>query len=71
MDKSGRMRQMGHKACTGERRGAYRGNLSERDHFQDTGLDGRIVIKWMFKRWDGGSWTGLIWRRIGTGGGHL
>lgn len=39
---------------TGERRGSYRGNLSERDHFKDTGLDGRIVIKWMFEKWDGG-----------------
>jgi hypothetical protein len=56
---------------TGERRGSYRGNMSERDHFQDTGLDGRVVIKWMFKKWDGGSWTALIWLRKGTGSALL
>jgi hypothetical protein len=52
---------------TGKRRGSYRRNLSEKDHFQDTGLDGRVVTKWMFKKWDGSSWTGLIWLRKGTG----
>jgi hypothetical protein len=28
-------------------------------------------IKMIFKKWDGGAWTGLIWLRIGTGGGLL
>jgi hypothetical protein len=28
-------------------------------------------IKWIFKKWDRGAWTGLIWLRIGTGGGVL
>jgi hypothetical protein len=44
----------------GERRGAYR----------DLGLDGRIILNWIFKKWDR-AWTGLIWLRIGTGGGLL
>jgi hypothetical protein len=41
----------------GEGRGAYRvlvGNLSERDHLQDSGLDGRLILKWIFKKCDGG-----------------
>jgi hypothetical protein len=29
----------------------------------------RIILKWIFKKWDRGAWTGLIWLRIGTGGG--
>jgi hypothetical protein len=28
-------------------------------------------IKMDFRKWDGGPWTGLIWLRIRTGGGHL
>jgi hypothetical protein len=30
-----------------------------------------IILKWVFRKWDEGIWTGLIWLRIGTGGGHL
>jgi hypothetical protein len=32
---------------------------------------GRIVLKWILKKWDRETWTGLISLRIGTGGGHL
>jgi len=45
-------------------------NLRKRDHLEDQGLDRRI-IGWIFRKWDVGTWTGLIWLRIGTGGGHF
>jgi hypothetical protein len=38
---------------------------------QKLGVDGRIILRWIFRKWDGGTWAGLIWCRIGTGGGHL
>jgi hypothetical protein len=57
----------------GERKGAYRalvGKPEEGDHFEDPGVDGRIILKWIFERGVGAQ-TGLIWLRIGTSGGLL
>jgi hypothetical protein len=31
---------------------------------QDPGVDGRIILKWIFRKWDVEAWTGLIWLRI-------
>jgi hypothetical protein len=36
-------------------------NLRERDHWGDPGVDGRIILRWIFRKWDVGVWTGLIW----------
>jgi hypothetical protein len=47
------------------------GNLRERDHWRDPGVDGRIILKWMLSKWDVGVWTGLSWFRTGTRDGHL
>ena len=47
------------------------GNVRERDHLEDLGVDGKIILRWIFRKWDVEVWTGLIWLRIGTGGGHL
>jgi hypothetical protein len=41
------------------------------DHLKDPRVDGRMILKWIFGKWDVGAWTGSIWLRIGTGGGLL
>jgi hypothetical protein len=38
---------------------------------EDPGVRGRIILKRIFKNWDEGAWTGLIWMKIGTGSGLL
>jgi len=38
---------------------------------REPGVDGRIILRWIFRKWDVGVWTGSSWLRIGTVGGHL
>ena len=47
------------------------GNLRERDRLGDAGIDGRIILSWIFRKWGVGVWSGLSWLRVGTGGRHL
>jgi hypothetical protein len=35
------------------------------------GIDVRIILRWIFTKWDVVVWSASIWLRIGTGGGHL
>jgi hypothetical protein len=46
-------------------------NLRERDHFEDSGVDGRIILRWIFRKWYVGIWTGSSWLITWTGGGHV
>ena len=63
-------------ACStyGKRRGVYRVLMwkSEgKNHLGNPGIDGRIILRWIVRKWDVGVWTGSSWLRTGTVGGHL
>ena len=34
-------------------------------------VDGRIILRWIFRKWEGVVGTGWSWLRIGTFGGRL
>jgi hypothetical protein len=56
--KSRRLRWAWHVARMGRSQvhtGFWWGNLRERDHLEDPSEDGRIILKWIFKKWDEGS----------------
>jgi len=55
--KSRRMRWAGHVARMGRGKaytGVWWGNLKKRDHLGDPGVDGRIILGWIFRKWDVG-----------------
>ena len=66
--KSRRMRWAGHvarmgrgEACTG----FWWGSLCERDRWRDPGVDGKIILRWIFGKWNvrGMDWIELAWDR--------
>ena len=74
MIKSSIMRWAGHVERMGEDKvclGSWWGNRMERNHWRDLGVDGWVILRWISRRWDVGTWTGLGWPRIETGGGRL
>ena len=57
--RSRRMRWVGYVACMGEKRGVYRvlvGKREGKNHLGDPGVDGRIILRWIFRKWDVGVW---------------
>jgi len=56
----------------GERRvHGFGGKPKRKRHWGDPGADGRIILRWIFRKWGVGLWTGSSWLRMWTGGGHL
>jgi len=59
--KSRIMRWVGHVACMGERRCMYRVLVGEPEGKRPLGrpgVDGRIILRWIFRKWDVG---GMDW----------
>jgi len=74
MIKSRRIRWAGHVASMGESRSVHKvlvGKPEEKVHSEDPGVNGRIILRRIFRKWDVRAWTGSCWLRIETGGGHL
>jgi hypothetical protein len=44
------------------------GNMRERDHLGDPGVDGRIILTSIFRKLGLEAWTGSSWLTIGRGG---
>jgi hypothetical protein len=42
-----------------------------RDHWGDPGVDGKIILGWIFGKWNVGVWTGWSWLKIGKVGVRL
>jgi hypothetical protein len=51
--------------------GVWWGNLRVSDHWGEPGIDGRIILRWIFRKWDVVVLTRSSWFRIGTDGGYL
>jgi hypothetical protein len=47
------------------------GSLRERDYLGDPGIDGRIILRWICRKWGVGVWTGSNWLRTETDSGHF
>jgi hypothetical protein len=51
--------------------GFWWGNLRERNHWGDPGVNWRVILGLIFRKWDVVVWIGLDWLRIETGGEQL
>jgi len=52
-------------------RGFWCGKLRERDHLGYQGVDGKIILRWILRKWNVEAWTGSSWLRVGRVDGHL
>jgi hypothetical protein len=50
-------------------RGFWLGNMKVESGLQDLSVDGRVILKWILKHWDGSEWIGFIWIIIAINGG--
>ena len=58
----------------GEDRGVHRGLMGKPEGKRPLGdqdVDGRIILRWIFRKLEGVVGTGWSWLRTGTDGGHL
>jgi hypothetical protein len=39
----------------------FAGKLEGKYCLDSLGIDGNVIAKWIIKKWDRTSWTGLIW----------
>jgi hypothetical protein len=66
---------MGRTCSTyGERRGVYRVLVGKPEgcvHLEDPIVDGRLILRWIFRKWDVEVWTGLSWLKLRTGGRYV
>jgi hypothetical protein len=46
--------------------GVWWGNLKERDYLGDPVVEGKLILRWIFRKWNVRVVTGSIWLRIGT-----
>jgi len=72
--KSVRKRWVGHVASMGEGTGVHRdlvGKPEAKRPWGDPDVDGRIILRWIFSKWEAVVGTGWSWLRTGRGGGHL
>jgi hypothetical protein len=38
---------------------------------RDPGVGRIMILNWIIRKWEVRAWTGVIWLKIGTGGGLL
>jgi hypothetical protein len=70
--KSRRVKCLGLGAGMVEGGGAYRvlvGKTEGKRPNGNTAVEGRIILRWIFRMWDPGAWTGSIWFRMGQAAG--
>ena len=68
-----RMKWAGNVARMGKQRRilGFEGKPEGKSHLEDPGVDGRIILRCIFRKWNVGAWIGTSWLRIGTGGGDF